>query len=328
MSLFIGVGCSPGQRLPFEVLRYSITAAASEKVEIQPLFENGIEVPMPTSPRNRPRTPFSFQRFTIPQARGYKDRALYVDSDMLVFADVAALWRIDFGDANVLCTPGRKSVLLLDCERLDWDIRELASMLDDGRLRYGDLMGVAAVSRLRPALPRAWNEHDRWDERTSLLHYTRMETQPWLVAGHPYEHLWTRTLFRAMDDGAISPQLVEESVAGGYVRPSLRFQVEHRIESSSAVPTTILEADQPFTEFCRKMKFSLTRGAGPPTEGAPNDAPPADTKIERVNGNPIGPPRSGHREREDMRRLTFARRRDGGQGDCTINLYPKRTSCK
>ena len=86
---------------------------------VEPLYRAGIDVPpIPCDPRNRQKTPFSFQRFLIPEVRGYRGLAMYLDSEMLVFDEIGALFERDFGDANVLAVPRETSVLLLDCEQL------------------------------------------------------------------------------------------------------------------------------------------------------------------------------------------------------------------
>ena len=76
---------------------------------------------------------------------------------MQVFGDLAELWEIPFDGAKVMCTrqdeppeqwkdsswfhPGRQlSVMMLDCERLDWDIDEIVGGLDEGRYDYEQLM--------------------------------------------------------------------------------------------------------------------------------------------------------------------------------------------
>ena len=59
-----------------------------------PLHEATIPIPTPATPANRPRTPFSFQRFLIPELCGFKGRGIYVDSDMQVFEDIRGLWKV------------------------------------------------------------------------------------------------------------------------------------------------------------------------------------------------------------------------------------------
>src|SRR5262245_27843382 len=124
-EIFIGVGCVEAQLLPFAVLRHSILKRTRRAVRVEPLYNTGIEIPVPQDPRNQQKTPFSFQRFTIPEACKYAGRAIYLDSDMLVFDDIESLVAQNFGDANLLAVPHETSVLVLDCDRLTWSIADL-----------------------------------------------------------------------------------------------------------------------------------------------------------------------------------------------------------
>src|SRR5262245_3333575 len=135
-ELFVGVGCVEAQSLPCSVLRYSIQRHATRSVRVEPLFQTGIEIPVPRDARNQQKTPFSFQRFIIPEARSYQGRAMYLDSDMLVFQDISPLFEYDFRDANVLAVPNETSVLLMDCEKLTWSIRVLVNDMDEAQLSY------------------------------------------------------------------------------------------------------------------------------------------------------------------------------------------------
>src|SRR5262245_39672731 len=126
----IFVGTDESQMVACRVLEHSIRKHTSRPVEVVPMLN--VPVPTPRDPANRPRTGFSFSRFLIPKLCGYKGRALYLDADMQVFADVAELFDAPFGNHKVLCTnqpyvpdawkgngyfhPGRQmSVMMLDC---------------------------------------------------------------------------------------------------------------------------------------------------------------------------------------------------------------------
>ena len=56
---------------------------------------------MPLAVENRPRTPFSFQRFLIPELCGYSGKAIYLDADMQVFRDIRELWNYDFSGCDL-----------------------------------------------------------------------------------------------------------------------------------------------------------------------------------------------------------------------------------
>ena len=88
----IYVGSTEAQMLAVKVLTHSIRKHASMTVQVVPLHRAAIQIPQPKDERNRPRTPFSFQRFLIPALNKHHGRAIYLDSDMLVFEDIRQMW--------------------------------------------------------------------------------------------------------------------------------------------------------------------------------------------------------------------------------------------
>jgi Glycosyl transferase family 8 len=268
------VGSEEAQELPVKVLEYSIRRRASMDVEVFPLHHARMEFPMPKDARNRPRTPFSFQRFNIPALKGYRGRAIYLDSDMQVFQDIKALWTLPFDGADLLAArerggTGRKpqfSVMLLNCEELRWDISEIVARLDRGELTYETLMYEMAVARkVSAAISPDWNSLERYVEgETALLHYTDMPTQPWVSRDNPLGHLWVRDLIAATEAGFITRQYVEEQVHWGFVRPSLAYQLDHRTEDAQRLPREVQALDDNFVAPYQKMG-----GQGIQTTGGP-----------------------------------------------------------
>ena len=263
-DLYIGVGCTEAQWLPYAVLKHSIQRRSTRPVRVEPLFQCGIEIPIPRDSRNRQKTPFSFQRFLIPEARNYSGRAIYLDSDMLVFSDISSLFEFDFGSANVCAVPHETSVLLLDCERLTWRISKLVGDLDSGKLSYDGLMSGRSVAELRYNLPPSWNWLDNcnrpFPKGTNLLHYTVTSSQPWVSSGHPLGDLWVQELFDAIDAKQIDRSAVAKAVECGFVRPSLLFQVDHRVTARDDLPPRVLQDDQPFADYCRSVNYVVIEG--------------------------------------------------------------------
>ena len=250
------VATTEAQMLSVRVLEFSIRKHASMSIEVFPLHRADVSIPMPKDPKNHPRTPFSFQRFIIPALCGYRGRAIYLDSDMQVFSDIRELWTMPFEDADLLAvrepsTTGRKpqfSVMLLNCEELRWDIHKIVDDLDAGKLSYEQLMYQMNVARnVRADIEPRWNCLERFDKGgTSLLHYTDMNTQPWVSRQNPIGYLWFRDLFDAIDAGFISNDEVDEHIAKGYVRPSIRYQIDHRIDDPLLLPAKAKNLDAGF----------------------------------------------------------------------------------
>jgi hypothetical protein len=251
------VGADESQAIPTKVLEYSIHKHASRPVRVVSMAD--LKIRQPRDPENRARTGFSFTRFAIPKLAGYRGRALYVDSDMLVFSDLAELWDIKFGDQKLLCTsqtlpdswkdnswahPGRQySVMLLDCERLDWDLEEIIDGLDQGRFTYRQLLFECCLVKpeeIEDRIPARWNCLEHYEAGvSSLLHYTVIPTQPWLTAENPLGNLWVDALEEAVKTGWITRRDLEFSLERGYLRRSLAYVADlarNQSESGDAVP--------------------------------------------------------------------------------------------
>lgn len=238
--LQIFCGADESQRVAARVLEFSIKQHATLPVNFQPLHD--VQLPQPKDPANRPRTGFSFFRFAIPQLCDHRGRALYLDADMQVFRDPSTLWEIPFGEQKVLCTnqpeppdawktakhfhPGRQmSVMLLDCSRLDWDPTEIVRGLDDGRYTYEQLMFDLCVVRpdeIADRVPPEWNCLEWFDaERSHLVHYTVVPTQPWKNDENPLRQVWEDCYRQAVAAGAVSAEEVLHGIQAGHLKPSL-----------------------------------------------------------------------------------------------------------
>src|SRR5687767_1686529 len=165
------VGTLEEQMLAVKVLEFSIRKHASLTVEVFPLHQAPVTIPSPKGDHNAPRTPFSFQRFLIPELAGYRGRAIYVDSDMQVFKDIRRLWTLPFNGADLLAVskPGDSerrpqfSVMLLDCEALKWDVREIVAALERDDLTYERLMqGMEVARSVRADISPAWNSLENY----------------------------------------------------------------------------------------------------------------------------------------------------------------------
>lgn len=242
------VGADRSQALAVRVLEHSIRRHTTAAVEVVPMID--LDVPTPRDPRNGQRTGFSYSRFCIPELAGYQGRALYLDADMQVFRDIRELWEIPFDGCKVVIqealpedatqpektgAPGERikqcSVMLLDCARLDWDIREIVAAMDRGDYDYAGLMYQLCLldeSEIRYGVPWQWNSLEHWDKSTGLLHYTDMYTQPWVSPDNPLGALWFAEVRAMLRDGSLRIDELEQEIAAGWFRPSLRTDVRWR----------------------------------------------------------------------------------------------------
>jgi hypothetical protein len=224
------VAATPGEWLPMKVLEFSMRETSARSVEVSAIASFHRPIPLPKDLRNQPRTPFSFQRFLIPEVCGFQGRAIYLDADMQVFADIDAVWSAPMDGNDLLAvsegTAGRKgqfSVMLLDCERLNWRIEDVVRGLDEERYTYEQLMHEMCVAgSVGRTLDPAWNSLEAYIAgSTKLLHYTDMDTQPWVSMDNPLAPLWIACLRRAIGAGFITLADLASEIALGHVRPSL-----------------------------------------------------------------------------------------------------------
>ncbi|MEO8011305.1 MAG: glycosyltransferase [Dokdonella sp.] len=228
-------GADRSQQLPFEVLSWSIRRHASLPVEIR-MFDNG-SAPTPADPRHSAYTEFSFARFAIPALCGFEGKAVYIDSDMLVFGDIAELWRtpmqgariaIEIGSRNQADHGKHAAVMLLDCARLDWHVDRIVGGLGM-HYDYNALMAIDPLLEpgdMQERIASGWNDLDHFDPaRTRNLHFTEIRTQPWVHAGHPHGSLWVDAVRAMLGDRSVSEAMIREEVALGHVRPSLLVEL-------------------------------------------------------------------------------------------------------
>jgi hypothetical protein len=252
----IFVATTEAQMLATKVLEYSIRKHTSSDVELIPMHLSGLTYEEPDAIENKQRTPFSFQRFLIPQLNNYKGKAIYLDSDMQVFSDIKKLWTLPMGVSDVLTVApsrgeGRRlhfSVMLLDCKKLNWDISKIINWLNIGELTYHELMhDMKLANNISADISEHWNSLEKFDKKkTSLIHYTDMETQPWVSVENPYESVWIKDLIEAVDQGFISYSYIQDHIDKGWVRPGLIYQVKNRIFSSRKLPKEIANIDKKF----------------------------------------------------------------------------------
>lgn len=126
-------------------------------------------------------TPFSGFRWAVPLACGFKGRAIYMDSDLVVLGDIAELWQMELASGQVVAARDATKfcVSLWDCARARPHMMDIAALRRaDGHPRQ------SLYFRTRPGLVRsfgpAWNyldSHDR-GEFGNVVHYTNLQSQP------------------------------------------------------------------------------------------------------------------------------------------------------
>ena len=134
---------------------------------------------------------FTPTRFAPPKLMNYGGRAVVTDPDCFGVGDVAELLDRDMGGKAVMAVarPGHNkrndyvatSVMLLDCAKLrHWDPEKDQDDLFAHRFDYIDWIELKRQPRETIGLLEPeWNDFDRLQPDTRILHTTKRRTQPW-----------------------------------------------------------------------------------------------------------------------------------------------------
>lgn len=229
----IFVGVEPKTEIAFKVLEHTIRKHASREVEITPMIGPAWEYSLEGI---KVGTGFSLRRWMIPAACGWEGHAVYLDSDQIVFGDIAELYEkaqelmpaeptapviaCTFQPDKYSKTPWpQTSVMVIDCFRAfvhtHFDIKRVLQWLRKfpGAKHYADLMHGVGLPIAEP-LPVEWNHLNVYkDGVTKLLHYTKEPEQPWYKPDHPLAGLWKKEFVECLEAGKVTRADVEKMLA-------------------------------------------------------------------------------------------------------------------
>jgi lipopolysaccharide biosynthesis glycosyltransferase len=241
VRVFIGSG--EASLLERKVLVHSLRKNSRRKLEIHVFngTHNAIEkndeppmlAPMSLRVKYRNYTEFSLYRYLIPQLCGHQGRAIHLDSDMICLGDIGELFDLPMHGCDFLAIKAYDtgqwgpSVMLIDCSRCRFDLEQICDEIDEGKFTYSEFTRLddrfLAHHPLKiGVLDPHWNVFDHCDDKTKLIHYTNLMTQPWKFPGHPHGDLWFRYFDDALAAGALTADEVTKAITRGYVRPTIR----------------------------------------------------------------------------------------------------------
>jgi lipopolysaccharide biosynthesis glycosyltransferase len=223
------IGTEANQYVPQKVLEHTIRKHCAEPVDIR----------FATQTQNRVGgTNFGFVRFMVPSMFDYQGKAIYLDADQIVLANIRELWealddRFDlacvqraegvFGDKPV-GQHNQTSVMVMNCARLrDWDPATLFDQvvpnraeLRPGEIHYRNFMmlGFMEPARVQALDPR-WNHFNMIRDDSRLVHFSHVRSQPWKSPKHPLTKTWESWLRETIQSGHLGRlELVREIVKG------------------------------------------------------------------------------------------------------------------
>lgn len=168
-TLRIFIGSDARQPIAYNVLAYSIMGNASVPVAITPLV-------LRTLPITRTGlTEFTYSRYLVPWLCNYEGRALFLDADMVVDADIAELFEVASHDAAVFVNRTLPqfewpSAMLFNCER--------CTALTPAFVEHENPFKFDTWANAVGAIPPAWNYCVPYSFNTpikgkpKLIHYT------------------------------------------------------------------------------------------------------------------------------------------------------------
>lgn len=239
VRIFVGCSANGEDAESCAVLEYTLRKHATLPLEITWMMQShDIDSPFYTDPvagwqTQKWATPFSGFRWAIPNVCDYKGRAIYMDSDFIVRADIAELWNAPLRESKVAIAKGggRFCCSLWDCSAVaKAKLSDL--MFDPDSHQKMNSYWSRHTDRIQLFERTAdWNCMDIGpaplsyvDTRIKAIHYTRIEQQlqlkhaiPRLAAvgqrhwftGKPKPNDWPG--LQELFDG-----LLNEAVAAGY----------------------------------------------------------------------------------------------------------------
>ena len=180
-------------------------------------------------------TPFSGFRWAIPEACGFKGRAIYTDCDMINFRDIGDLLDEDLQGKPIGARPGTRfgghefCVMVFDCaafEPYSIPVSRMKAIAESHHRMIGNFSGN---SQLVHNLDPRWNCLDGENYAVDdiwHLHYTKMASQPWKpkwFKGTAEKHarpelveLWHKTRNEASEAGYVSGNYLPKEKYGEY----------------------------------------------------------------------------------------------------------------
>lgn len=127
-------------------------------------------------------TPFSGFRWAVPELCDFKGQAIYLDSDVIVNADLKELWDIDWNEQAIIMMKGDRKTCVSKwhCERAKKYITPISVLKQDPRSHKRLSKGVQMNEHLQQRFDSEWNNLDGEDseiDNIKILHYTNVRTQ-------------------------------------------------------------------------------------------------------------------------------------------------------
>jgi hypothetical protein len=220
----------PDEWLASEVLRFSISRRASTPVAFYVLNH------LPGALADQVGANYPLYRFAIPELCSYRGKAIYLNAASMVLCDIQEIFSLPMSNGALArkMDPDQESserytqMMLLDCAKLtSWNISSWKTQLTAETIRktvFAESGGLATADF--GDLPKEYLSIDACTEKTKVLNYSFVPTQPWRQAGHPCASIFLHELKLAILNEDIPIEMLYQEVAEDRVYPSILMDLE------------------------------------------------------------------------------------------------------
>jgi hypothetical protein len=235
----ISIGNEPKCWLCSEVLKSSIVRRTDRLITFSESWTlgKGWHRLVEERPRLKSGTKFSAWRWLVPEAYQCEGKAIYLDSDIVVLADIAELWDGLEPDVMFSCVTDvsgedlwgfpttieqtgkvyknkpQTSVMAMNLDRCVWKCEN-----EFRRRKYATLMQARWIhpSQIQSLDPQ-WNRFGLCDAGTKLLHWSHVASQPQRRPDHPTADVFDAELTEAVREGHVRPEDIRREIKLGHV---------------------------------------------------------------------------------------------------------------
>lgn len=275
MKVYIGVGSTKAQEVPFLVLKHTLLEHNPEHELIIESIGDTHEFQNLSSRLDLSYgTVFSLQRFLVPKiaARHKADVCMHLDSDMLCYKSLQPIFNqaIEFEDKIILPSPNPnykqpQQTAVFACTVQKWSIELFELSLFDfleKKTSYVELMRLHFSKENVVFCSHIFNSREYLDAETVILHLTDLWRQPWVSRFNSLRHVWYKALYQAMCENIEIQEKLIEGLNKKYYLPSLAIMVDQKVSFQFLRDTMFLPpqfdayAQQKFGQIYRKKGIS------------------------------------------------------------------------
>lgn len=239
MRIYIGVGATEAQELPFLVLKQTLLQYHPEhEFIIQNINDTEEYQHIDKQLEATYGTVFSLQRFIVPKiAKQYDaDICMHLDSDMLCYGSLQPFLDLVYENKTKIVLPKpcskykqAQQTAVFGCVPSQWAIELFESNLKqflEAKISYVDLMRLSFSSDRIIFSSHIYNSRELYEDDTVILHLTDLYRQPWVSRFNNLSALWHEKLKEAIVDNPSIRTIIKEGVEKQYYLPSMLKHIE------------------------------------------------------------------------------------------------------